>query len=86
MTDPKLTFRCGNKQITLKRATGGLVKIELVGFTDYQMNYLKFGYIQTEEQFNKVWEFFGGDKELPPKGQRKFPFVTRLENISGAKI
>lgn len=72
MSDPRLTFRCGNKQITLKRATGGLVKVELVGFTNYQMNYLKFAYIQTEEQFNKVWEFFGGDKELPPKDKENF--------------
>jgi hypothetical protein len=86
MMDPKLSFRCKDKMISLKRKSGGNVIFELVGFTNWKMNYLKFAYIQTPEQFEKLWEFLGGDKELPKEDTYKYPPIKRPKDISGLPI
>ena len=86
MRDPKMAFRCGEKQIKLKRESGGRIKFELAGFPEYEFRYLKFAFIHTSKQFEALWEFLGGDKELPKKGERKFPPVERPTDISGFSI
>ena len=86
MRDPSMTFVCCNKHITLRRTSGGRIKFQLIGFTEGIMTYIQDAYIHTPEQFEKLWEFLGGDKELPKKGERKFPNIKRPTDISGLPI